>query len=202
MARGKRGNPYNINVRLHMEERTTRELIEKLGGDVERCQKMLMEAIDQGEVDEEGNVSADYEFHARNLIRSIIAYIEAVTYSVKVHSVDKCMKAGISVSDHERYLAVEIDGALNDKGEIIERPSKIRLSSNVRFAFNLYEKASGEKIKFDPGDEWWTCFKETMRVRDRLTHPRLPDDIDITGKEIANAIKAWTGYEKVLLDVE
>ena len=185
-----------------MEERTTRELIEKLGDDVERCQEMLMEAIDEGEVDEAGNVSADYEFHARNLIRAVIAYIEAVTFSVKVHSVDKCMKAGIKISDHERYLAVEIDSALNDKGEIRERPSKIRLASNVRFAFNLYEKASGEKIKFDPSDEWWSCFKETIRVRDRLTHPRLPEDIDISGKEIANAMKAWTGYEKVLLDIE
>ena len=52
------------------------------------------------------------------------------------------MDSGIEVSDHERYLSVEIDSELNDKGEIIERPAKLRLANNVRFAFRLQEKTN------------------------------------------------------------
>lgn len=185
-----------------MEERTTRELIEKLGSDVDRCQDMLMESIDQGEVDDDGNVSADYEFHARNFIRSVIAYIEAITFSVKLHSANECLKSGIAISDHERYLAVEVDATLNDKGDVVERSSKIRLSSNVRFAFKLLARASGKKSTFNPSEEWWSCFKETIRVRDRIAHPRLPEDIDISGDEISNAMKARMGFEKVVLKIE
>jgi hypothetical protein len=159
----------------------------------------LLESIDRCEVDKDGSVAADYEFHARNLIRSILAYIEAVTFSVKVSSVEKCLNSGIEVSDHERYLSIEIDSELNDNGEIIERPAKLRLASNVRFAFRLFQKASSKPTKFDPKSEWWSCLKETIRVRDRLTHPRMPEDIDISGDEIIKALKAMEGFSNTLL---
>lgn len=151
-----------------MNERTTSELITTLGADVDRCHAGLIEAIDEGNIDSDGSISADYEYHARQLIRSILAYIEGVTFSVKVKSVDRCLNVGIEVSDHERYLAVEVDSALNDKGEVVERSARIRLTSNVRFAFRLLEKASKRPSKFDPASEWWSCLHETVRVRDRL----------------------------------
>lgn len=45
-----------------MEELTTKRLIETLGDDVDRCHKNLLGSIDEGTVDEQGNVDADYEF--------------------------------------------------------------------------------------------------------------------------------------------
>ena len=182
-----------------MKERTTSELIEKLGDDVDRCQATLVDAMNEGEIEPDGGLLADYEYEARQLIRSILAYIEAVTFSVKVTCVERCMKSGIDVSDHERYLAIEVNGALNDKGEVIERSARIRLGQNVRFAFSLLEKASGRPSTFDPSDEWWSCFRETVRVRDRLMHPRMPEDIDISGSDIVNALNARRGFDSVLL---
>jgi len=182
-----------------MKERTTSELIEKLGDDVDRCHAALITSMDEGEIQPDGGLVADYEYEARQLIRSILAYIEAVTFSVKVNCVERCMNSGIDVSDHERYLAIEVNGALNEKGEVIERSAKIRLTQNVRFAFNLLEKVSGRPSTFDPSEEWWSCFRETIRVRDRLMHPRLPEDIDISGSDIVNALNAKKGFDSVLL---
>ena len=183
-------------------ERTTQHLIETLGDDIDRCHASLIDSIDEGDIDAEGSVSADYEHHARHLIRAVIAYIEAVTFSVKVYSIQKCMDSGIEVSDHERYLTVEVAGQLNEKGEIFERPAKIRLAQNVRFAFRLLEKANGQPTKFDPSEKWWSCFKETIRVRDRLTHPRMPADIDVSGAEIISAIEAKNGFSRILIPDE
>jgi hypothetical protein len=182
-----------------MDERTTAELIEKLGDDVARCHAGLIEAIDEGGIDRDGGVSADYEYHARQLIRSILAYIEGVTFSVKIKCVDHCLRAGIEVSDNERYLAVEVDPELNEKGEVVERSSKLRLMSNIRFAFRLFEKASKHASRFDPGSEWWSCLHETVRVRDRLTHPKMPADIEVSGEEIVKALKARSGFEQALM---
>lgn len=184
-----------------MEERTTQELIEKLSDDVHRCHGYIIEAINNGVTDSEGNVTVreDYEYNARHLIRAILAYIEAVTFSVKVTCVKQCMEEGMDVSDHERYLAVEIDSELNDKGKIIERPARIRLTNNVRFAFRLLEKSSKRRSTFDPSAEWWSCLQQTIRVRDRLMHPRFAEDIDVSGDEIVNALKAKEGFDEVLL---
>jgi len=185
-----------------VEERTTRELIEKLGEDVDLCHAALIQCIDDGDTHSDGKVTADYEYYARQLIRAILAYVEGVTFSVKVSAVAQCLDSGIEVSDHERYLAVEIDSELNDKGEAIERPARLRLASNVRFAFRLLERATGGSFQFDPSSDWWASLRSTMGVRDRLTHPRLPQDIDVSGEEIVTALKAKAGFDKALSNYE
>jgi hypothetical protein len=86
----------------------------------------------------------------------------------------------------------------NDKGEVIERSPKLRLANNIRFAFRLLEKSSGQPSKFDPSLEWWSCLQETVRVRDRLTHPRMPEDLDVSGNDIIKALKAKAGFDEVL----
>ena len=48
-----------------MSERTTSELIETLGDDIDRCHRDLIDSIDDGAVDVNGDVHADYEYHAR-----------------------------------------------------------------------------------------------------------------------------------------
>jgi len=63
-----------------MENRSTSELIETLGNDVTKCHEELLKAIDEGTVDSDGNVDADYEYHARQLVRTILAFIEGVTF--------------------------------------------------------------------------------------------------------------------------
>lgn len=181
-----------------MSDRTTQELIEKLGDDVDRAHAGLVRDIDDGEVHADGGVVADYEYHARQLIRAILAYVEGVTFSVKVSAVTRCLDSGIQVSDHERYLAVEIDSELTDRGEVVERPAKLRLVSNVRFAFRLLERASRGSFHFDPSSSWWASLRSTINVRDRLTHPRLPEDIDVSGEEIVVALRAKAGFDETL----
>jgi hypothetical protein len=191
--------PLNMLLGFSVDdERTTRELIEKLGDDVDRCHNGLLQSIDSGKREADGTVTADYEYHARQLIRAILAYIEAVTFSVKLWAVSRCLDSGIEVSDHERYLAVEIDSELNDKGEALERPAKIRLASNVRFAFRLLARATHGEFQFDPSADWWADLRKTISIRDRLTHPRFPQDIDVSGEEIVSALRAKVGFERVL----
>ena len=181
-----------------MDERGTGELIETLGDDVDKAYAALDASFEAGK-EEDGSVPASvYEFYARQFIRATLAYIEGVTFSVKVASVKRCRDSGIEVTDFERYLAIEVDGNLNDRGEVVERSAKLRLAQNVRFAFRLFEKASGQPLPFDPSDEWWSCLKNTIRVRDRLTHPRMPEDIDVSANEILDALKAKTGFEMVV----
>ena len=92
-----------------MEERTTKELIQTLGEYFERCYQGLLQSFDEGTTDEDGNLDADYEFHARQLIRAVFAYIEGVTFSVKVTAAVDCMQRSIEISPQERYIAIEVD---------------------------------------------------------------------------------------------
>lgn len=173
--------------------------METLGEDVERCHGELVECLNRGETDADGAISADYEYYARQLIRAIIAYIEGVTYSIKLWAILRCKQSGIEFSDHELYMAFEIDSELNDKGEVVERPARIRLANNVRYALRLHARARGVDDQLDPNADWWAALRNTIKVRDRLTHPRFPEDVEISGDEIVAALKAKAGFENALI---
>ena len=112
-----------------MDNRTTSEVITKLGDDIEKCHKSLILAIDNGVVDDKGEVAADYEYHARQLIRAIFAFIESVTFSIKVHAAGYCLDNDQDISYAERYFATDIEHKITDNGKIIERKAHISLSS-------------------------------------------------------------------------
>lgn len=158
-----------------------------------------MKSFDEGTIDTDGDLDADYEFHARQLVRAVLAYIEGVTFSVKASAAWKCMQDGVEITPQERYIAAEVEYKINDKGEIVERPAQITLARNIRFAFALTEKAHRIPAQFDPSIEWWSCLREAIKVRDRLMHPRMPEDLDISPEELTRAMKAKNGFDKLLM---
>jgi hypothetical protein len=183
------------------DERTSRELMEQLGDDCDLCHAMLVECIGAGEAAEDGGIYAEYEFYARQLIRAVFAYIEATTFSVKAWSAGRCMELEIEISPQERYFAIDTEYDLNDRGEVVETIAKISLAKNVRFAIAMNRRAHGVAEPFDASVEWWSCLREAIRIRDRLTHPKLPGDLDVSGEDIVKVLRARKGFEEELLKV-
>jgi len=180
---------------LRHEEETTADVIIELGDDVDRCQKNIIDELDKGDDEFE---TQEIEFLSRQLIRAVFAFIEAVTFSVKAYGVNYCLENDIEVSWAERYLAVDIDHVISNKGEVIERPAYIKLADNIRFAFNIQEKALNVENVFDPTEEWWAYLKSSIKVRNRITHPRFPRDIFVSADEVLAAQKAFNGFKNQL----
>ncbi len=180
------------------KERTTQEVIETLGDDFHRCHREFLDALEAESPDDDGSVAID-PYCARQMVRAFFAYVEAVVLSVKASSAAHCMDHGIPITPQERFLAVDIAHVLDEKGELVEQPARLNLARNVHFAFTLAARADGRGRRFDPGLQWWSCFKKSIKVRDRLTHPKLPGDLDIAADEIIDLLKAKEGFEKVVL---
>lgn len=193
--------PLSLNIRPHRmdDEATTSEVIELLGDDCDRSHAALIAVIDTGKTNANGYVESDYAFHARQLIRAIFAYIEAVTFSVKAASAWRCMEEKIDISPQERYFSVDTEYEISDRGEVVETTAKISLAKNIRFALSLNRKAHKVTEPFDPSVEWWNCMREAIKIRDRLTHPRWPKDLDVSGDEALTVLKAKRGFEEELL---
>jgi len=179
-----------------MEERTTSELIETLGEDVDRCFRGMDGSFKRGKKHPDGTIEAKYEYHARQLIRAIFAFIEAVTFSIKLRATEHYAKNGGKLTDAEGLFVLETEYFLKDNGEIGERQAHIRLTDNIRFAFALQEKSLGIKEKFNANVEWWACLKSSIKVRDRLMHPKWPEHVDVSPDEIITALTAFNGFKE------
>ena len=98
----------------------------------------------------------------------------------------------------ERYFATDVEFEINEKGQVVERSARISLARNVRFAIMLHERVWITSSKFDPSVGWWSSFREAVRIRDRLTHPKKPGDLDVSPDELLTVITAKGGFEEYL----
>lgn len=180
------------------DERTTGDLLAELEVDYRRCYGQIIKRLDEGERDERGNVYVDDDFEARQFIRTAFAYIEGATFVIKIEASYNSEEKGFELSLQQQSLIFEIDFDLNDKGDVIERPSKIPLTKNIRFAFSVFAQANGIKSTLDISAEWWAKLKESIKVRNRLMHPRYPVDLDVSPQEVIAMIKAKSGFDDAL----
>lgn len=77
---------------------------------------------------------------------------------------------------------------LGPKGEIVEQPARIELKTNIKFAFRLFERLHNLQSEFSTDDSWWSSLCLSIKVRDRITHPKDPIDIDILPSEVTTLV--------------
>ncbi len=93
-----------MNSDEDMDEWTTADLLEALDSDYRRCYQQIITRLDEGERDEKGNISADYEFEARQLIRAAFAYIEGAVFVIKIEASFNCEEKGIELTPQQHHL--------------------------------------------------------------------------------------------------
>ena len=90
----------------------------------------------------------------RNLIRAQFAFVDAALHGL-------------------RYM-----GASGDESKI---PKKTRAKQGIEDAFNGLSDAIG--LSLPPIDKkclGWDAMTKAIRIRDRITHPKAPDDLEIS----------------------
>lgn len=130
----------------------------------------------------------------RILVRSIFSYIEAVTFATKALVLSDPHSS--KLAEGERMLASEINYELKSTGDVSIRPAKISLASNIRFTFKIFSKVFGSWTPLDTRGHEWECVQRSIKVRDRITHPKRATDLFITDAEVDEAHRAIIWFYK------
>jgi hypothetical protein len=182
----------------HTENRSTAELIHILDSDFARASKGLTDLVPANDKEFTKEEWEERFFHLRQIVRTAFAYFEGVTFAMKLAAAKKCMDDGKELTQPEKYLVGEVEHKIDDHGEVVQRTAQIRLAANIKFAFKLIERAYEKPKLFDPSEEWWACLQSSIKVRDRLTHPRWPWDIEMNPDEVNQLIKAKVGFTELI----
>lgn len=175
----------------------TTEIFERIYGTLQK--DVLPETNTTGRLDD---CTALNQRDRRNLIRSIFAFFEGVSYWLKVVAAASADAGGFgTLTEDEAALCIESDQkslTLTDKGELsvrIDTP-KLRTLPNVRFAFRIFAKAHNIPFALDAGSRGWQAITETNKVRDRLMHPRDPNKLNVDNDEIKTAAEAFNWFHE------
>lgn len=180
------------------DERTTGDLLETLNSDYLKCYQQIIMRLNSGDRSDDGLISADTEFDSRQLIRAAFAYIEGATYVIKIEASFNSEEHGIELTPQQHHFIFEANFELSEKGAVLQKPAKISLAKNIRFAFAVYAEANAIEDTLNVRSEWWALLQDSVRVRDRLMHPRSASDLDVTPSETISMIKAKVGFDEAL----
>lgn len=138
----------------------------------------------------------DSQFHRRTYIRTAFSYIEGNIFRMKQSAlaVGKILKHNNLFSNAEVSILEERCYELDDKGKAIDIKAKLQLVKNLRFAFVAFAKATSAAFELPVNSAGWEAFKKTIKVRDRLMHPKQIADLSITDEELRTAKLAFDWF--------
>lgn len=131
----------------------------------------------------------------RNYVRSAFAAIEGLTWTLKLAAVRVEQRGRVAFTPGELALLTEMSYELDEKGNVSQRPARLSLKSNIRFAMSAFAKANGVTFDLRVGGDKWEAFTQAIKIRDRLVHPKSIRDIRVSDEEFTvmeKAIEWWT----------
>lgn len=140
------------------------------------------------------NPSEDTPERRRRYIRNIIALVEGTTAAMRGLALADAKAKVTRFSPGEIAILRGKTYELDDEGVVHSRPSNQKLVRNVRFSFAALARTYDAPFTLKVDGAGWKCFRATIKVRNRLVHPRAPLDLEVTDAEIRDASTAHGWY--------
>jgi hypothetical protein len=124
---------------------------------------------------------ADTSYARRVYVRTIFAAIEGLTFSMKqVTLADSSIKKLVFSIEEIRFLG-------DEKGSWKE---------NLHETMLLYARALNPTYQPKFSDHGWGCLQKANKIRDRITHPKDINALEISDQEMATIDKGTEWYLK------
>ena len=155
------------------------DMMVTLLADVGGCHEDL-ETAEKSGTDEEQN------FRRRAYVRAVFAAIEGAcecfrrqAFVAECNKVPKHVDLGkLSILAGETYY-------VTDEGDIRMQKLRIAFLNHVLLSLKSYAEAQGVTYRTQKGDQWHRI-KNSVAVRDRITHPKKFSALAITKEEVAD----------------
>lgn len=127
----------------------------------------------------------------RSAVRAAFAAIEGLVSATKGLVLEPLHAVRPHYSDAEIALLREQTYSLTSKGDAVAQPRFLRLEENLRFVWKMFVKEWGIDLDVDFQGDGWVAFCSSVKVRNRITHPRTPSELEVTDAEFSRVEKGY-----------
>ncbi len=184
--------------------------------DIKSCEKDLQELENQNhQVEEKDSLK---NFRKRNYVRTVFAYIDGVLFAMKriiledisfKTNIVKETNSGFVIEENESKLTPEDIIYLQEyklEGPNVDNLKEVSMTksfkANIKFTFRSYEKTRIENYETNFGCKEWKNFQDCIEIRNRITHPKKSQDLEITDAEFNNVKNSYEWFYKILSDLQ
>ena len=136
----------------------------------------------------------DCQFSRRSYVRTTFAFIEGFTAVLKSGALAEFQAGRATLALAEVALLLEESYSAADDGKALVRGSYLPLAANVRFAFDMFARTHGATETPDFSSDGWRALKDSVRIRNRVTHPKVTGDLHISDDEVKTIDRGWEWY--------
>jgi hypothetical protein len=128
------------------------------------------------------------QFWRRIMTRNFAAHVEGLIYLMKIISLDLQQVMGVNFTTEEQDQLREYSSKTN-------RPLFLGFFDNFKFAYDCFARVSHSsfKLTFDTG---YDCFREMVKTRDSLMHPKSVGDLEVSDAQTQAVCKAWDWHQR------
>ena len=138
----------------------------------------------------------DTQFWRRNYVRAVFAFFEGSVFVMKRMTLDEINENALELPAATEALLMDESYELSEDAEPVSRRLHLPLARNVKFAFESFARALGASLQIDPKDLY--DFKQAVKVRNRITHPKTNEDVVISDADLTVVKKAEQWFEHLL----
>ena len=124
------------------------------------------------------------QFWRRTMVRTLFASTELLTHAVRQNLMYYSQAGIIELSLPELTILEEKSYGLKNNGKISVQKMKLRTADNFRFSLSLFHERMATGYLLDFGGNGWQSFLESLKIRDRITHPKNLDEITVLDDEL------------------
>jgi hypothetical protein len=174
---------FDIQMRLAVESDSKLRLIGILYDDTKAAM-------------EECSKEPNNQFKRRNLVRTLFAHIECELSLMRQTALLWHRLEAIELTKDElQKLGDEITIA-GDDSLISEKPKRLRLTDNIKFTFALFGKTPGKStVYIDTNSTGWDSFTKSIKIRDRLMHPKVEEDLILRDEDVVQVMLSWDWFK-------
>ena len=139
----------------------------------------------------------DSQYARRVYVRSAFALIEGVSYAFRQVTLASLKETGV-LSIAETALLSESRFDLNRKGKPKETEQFLRFPESLVFSLESYAKSHGATFEVDKSCRGWQFMQAATQVRNRVTHPKSPESLEVTDDDKRAVVEAVAWWQELV----
>jgi len=137
-------------------------------------------------------------FAHRTLVRTHFALMEGLAFQLRQVTLASLQRKGV-LSPEEILLLKEERPALKKNGKVESIDSHQRPLPNLLFSIRCYVKNHGATYEPDTSNSGWAAMREFVQIRNRVTHPKSTEDLDLDDKQLQYVADAASWWKATML---
>lgn len=149
----------------------------------------LTDLLDAGAKSLPGDSAHKIQAIRRLYVRTVVSAVESAMATFR----QEALTVPSKFTQGELLLLKGVSYELADNGRVVEKQVNTSFLSAFRFSFRMLAKARGLKAEPDYSQSGWQALQHTVKLRNRLTHPKSVVEMHVSDKDMVqvDAAEIW-----------